>query len=52
MLQFIVRRTAVCLCAFGWLEHSRNSRLRLFTEDTLSTEETIYVLQHIDLADT
>jgi len=21
-------------CAFGWLAHSRNSRLRLFTEDT------------------
>jgi hypothetical protein len=21
-------------CAFGWLAHSRNSSLRLFTEDT------------------
>ena len=21
-------------CAFGWLAHSRNARLRLFTEDT------------------
>src|SRR5262245_34561496 len=24
-------------CAFGWLAHSRNSRLRLFTEDTPMT---------------
>jgi hypothetical protein len=39
-------------CAFGWLAHSRNFKPRLLTEDTLSTEETSYVLQHIDLADT
>ena len=27
------------LCAFGWLAHSRNSRLRLFTEDTSPNSE-------------
>jgi hypothetical protein len=25
------------MCAFGWLAHSRNSRLRLFTKDTRSS---------------
>jgi len=27
------------VCAFGWLAHSRNSRLRLFTEDTPPNSE-------------
>jgi hypothetical protein len=26
------------MCAFGWLAHSRNARLRLFTEDTRSCD--------------
>src|SRR5215510_4924382 len=34
-LEYWPRRSLRCPCAFGWLAHSRNARLRLFSTDTL-----------------
>jgi hypothetical protein len=35
--------TPLVLCGFGWLAHSRNSRLLIFTEDTPLIRGEMYV---------